>query len=113
MDGARAPDGEVTVIELAESAVTVPAVVPNLTDVAPDRLDPVTVTVLPPAVGPDVGLTPLTVGPATTFRVKSWVAGDSIPLVAVRHDREAARHGRGPAMAPPVNVRRWAGCPTR
>ncbi len=42
--------------------------VPNFTDVAPDRLVPVTVTVVPPVAGPDVGLTEVTVGAATTFR---------------------------------------------
>ena len=50
-------------IEVAESAVTVPATVPKSTAVAPDRLVPVTVTAVPPAVGPDVGLTPVTAGP--------------------------------------------------
>ncbi len=45
------PAGDVTVIDVAESAVTVPATVPNLTEVAPERPVPVTVTVVPPAVG--------------------------------------------------------------
>ena len=58
------PDGEVTVIDVAESAVTVPVVVPNLTAVAFARLVPVTVTLVPPAPGPEVGLTPVTVGAA-------------------------------------------------
>ena len=57
-----APDGEVTVIDVAESAVTVPAVVPNLTVVAFVRLVPVTVTLVPPATGPTLGLTAVTVG---------------------------------------------------
>ena len=52
-------------IDVAESAVTVPATVPNLTDVAPERLVPVTVTLVPPAVDPDCGLTAVTVGAAT------------------------------------------------
>ena len=56
------PDGEVTVIDVAVSAVTVPAVVPNLTVVAFVRLVPVTVTLVPPAAGPEVGLTAVTVG---------------------------------------------------
>ena len=35
---------------------------PNDTAVAPSRLVPVIVTVVPPPLGPDVGLTPVTVG---------------------------------------------------
>ena len=38
---------------------------PNLTAVAPVRLVPVIVTLVPAAVGPAVGLTLLTVGAAT------------------------------------------------
>ena len=38
------------------------AVVPNLTAVAPVKLVPVMVTAVPPAVGPLVGLMPVTVG---------------------------------------------------
>ena len=59
-----APAGEVTVMEFAVSAVTVPAVVPNLTAVAFARLVPVTVTLVPPAAGPALGLTAVTVGAA-------------------------------------------------
>ena len=43
----------------------VAAVAPNVTAVAPVKLVPVIVTVVPPAVGPAVGLTPVTVGAAT------------------------------------------------
>ena len=39
--------------------------VPNLTAVAPVKPVPVMVTVVPPAVGPVVGLTEVTVGAAT------------------------------------------------
>ena len=56
------PAGEVTVIDVAESAVTVPATVPNLTDVAEARPWPVTVTVVPPLAGPEVGAMAVTVG---------------------------------------------------
>ena len=41
-----------------------PALVPKCTAVAPVKAVPVTVTVVPPAVGPEVGLTPVTVGAA-------------------------------------------------
>ena len=57
--------GEVAVIDVAESAVILPDVVPNLTLVALARLVPVMVTEVPPALGPEVGLTPVTVGGAT------------------------------------------------
>jgi hypothetical protein len=42
----------------------VAAVVPNCTAVAPVKPVPVTVTLLPPAVGPLVGLMPVTVDAA-------------------------------------------------
>ena len=42
----------------------VPAVAPNLTAVAPVRLVPVIVTLVPPAVGPAAGLTLVTMGTA-------------------------------------------------
>ena len=58
------PAGEVAVMDPAASAVTVPAVVPNLTAVALARLVPVTVTLVPPAPGPELGLTAVTVGTA-------------------------------------------------
>ena len=51
-------------IDPAPSAVTVPAVFPNLTAVAFARLEPVTVTLVPPPAGPEVGLTAVTVGAA-------------------------------------------------
>jgi hypothetical protein len=51
------PGGEVAVIWVAVLLVMLAAVAPNLTEVAPDRLVPVIVTEVPPAVGPDDGLT--------------------------------------------------------
>ena len=57
------PAGAVAVIWVAVFTITpVAAVVPNLTPVAPVRLVPVMVTEVPPAVGPEVGLIPVTVG---------------------------------------------------
>ena len=41
-------------------------------------------TLVPPVVGPLVGAMEVTVGPDRTFSVKLWVAGDSMPLVAVK-----------------------------
>ena len=51
----------------------VPAVIPNLTDVAPVNPVPVTVTVVPPAAGPPVGEIPVTVG---TGSYVNWSAAE-------------------------------------
>ena len=57
------PAGDVAVIDVALLTVNeVAAVAPNFTAVAPVKLVPVMVTLVPPAVGPLVGLTPVTVG---------------------------------------------------
>ena len=58
------PAGEVAVIDVSLATVRlVAAVVPKSTAVAPVNPVPVTVTDVPPAVDPEVGLTPVTVGP--------------------------------------------------
>ncbi len=52
-------------MEPVVSAVIVPGLaVPKSTAVAPLRLEPLTVTEVPPAVGPLVGVTTVTVGSA-------------------------------------------------
>ena len=57
------PAGAVTVRLVAVTPVIpVPGVVPKSTAVAPVKLDPLTVTELPPPWGPLFGLTPVTVG---------------------------------------------------
>ncbi len=57
------PAGAVAVIGVALLTVkVVAATVPNLTPVAPVKLVPVMVTEVPPAVDPEVGLMPVTVG---------------------------------------------------
>src|SRR5438445_6628508 len=57
------PVGEVAVIWVALSTVKEPAaLLPNLTAVAPEKLVPVMVTLLPPYIGPVFGLTLATVG---------------------------------------------------
>src|SRR5271170_781772 len=66
--------GAVAETEVAESAVTLAAVVPNLTEVAPLRLVPVMVTGVPPAVVPDVGLIPVRVGGVT----KVYLSADDV-----------------------------------
>jgi hypothetical protein len=59
------PGGLVTVIEVAVSAVIVPAVVPKSTAVAPERPVPEIVTEVPPATGPLVGLSAVIAGGET------------------------------------------------
>ena len=55
--------GEVTVSEVPETTLTlVPAVPPKLTLEPLTKLVPVTVTEVPPGVGPEVGFTAVTVG---------------------------------------------------
>ena len=61
-----APAGEVAVMDVAELTVNpVALVAPNLTAVAPVKLVPVMVTVVPPPDGPDVGEIEVTVGGPT------------------------------------------------
>ncbi|PIT03974.1 hypothetical protein TSA1_26780 [Bradyrhizobium nitroreducens] len=60
------PAGDVAVIWVAELTVKpVAGVAPKVTAVAPERLVPVMVTVVPPAPGPDVGEIEVTVGAGT------------------------------------------------
>ena len=57
------PAGEVAVTCVADSALSALALAePNLTSLAPVRFVPVIVTVVPPAAGPLVGETFVTVG---------------------------------------------------
>ncbi|HEX9040944.1 MAG TPA: hypothetical protein VF838_07925 [Trebonia sp.] len=59
------PAGDVTVIDVAELTVTpVPALLPNDTVSPAAKPVPVTVTVVPPATGPEAGETPRTAGAA-------------------------------------------------
>jgi hypothetical protein len=59
------PAGEVAVTVVAFTSVTlVAAFAPNSTAVAPVRFVPLIVTVVPPPVGPEDGLTAVTVGAA-------------------------------------------------
>ena len=59
-----APAGAVTVSEVPPplTMTFVPGVDPKVTAVAPEKVVPVTVTVLPPARGPPEGFTAVTVG---------------------------------------------------
>ncbi len=60
--GPPTPAGAVAVIEWRCDRELVAAVAPNLTAVAPVKLVPVIVTLVPPAAGPEDGLTAVTVG---------------------------------------------------
>jgi hypothetical protein len=58
------PAGEVAVIWVALLTVKEPAaLLPNRTAVAPEKLVPVMVTLVPPDAGPVFGMTLVTVGP--------------------------------------------------
>ena len=57
--------GDVAVIEVAELTVTaVPVTVPNITVAPVAKFVPVMVTLVPPVVGPEVGLMAVTAGTA-------------------------------------------------
>ena len=57
------PAGATAEIEVAELTVKlVAAAAPKVTAVAPEKPEPVMVTVVPPATGPDVGEIEVTVG---------------------------------------------------
>ena len=58
------PAGAVATIVVALLETMAAATAPNFTPVALERLVPVMVTLVPPPVGPEVGLTELTTGPA-------------------------------------------------
>ena len=61
---------EVALLTVNEAA----GVAPNATAVAPVSAVPVIVTLVPPTVGPDAGLTLVTVGAATPFPVDYFQA---------------------------------------
>ena len=58
------PAGDIAVMDVAETNKNDAALVPNFTAMAPVKPLPVMVTVVPPASGPLVGLTLVTIGPA-------------------------------------------------
>jgi hypothetical protein len=66
--------------------------VPNLTAVAPDRFDPLTVTTVPPAVGPALGATDDTPGTAVAA-----AEGADITLSAAGTTRAATTAATSPA----------------
>ena len=60
--GPAVPDGAVTVIDVDESAVTVAAAPPMVTELALARLVPPMTTVAPAVSGPASGITEATIG---------------------------------------------------
>ena len=70
-------------IGVAVTAVTVPAVDPKSTAVAPVKLVPLTVTEVPPAAGPLEGLTPLTVGGGVVGELVIGALMAEVPLGVV------------------------------
>ncbi len=57
-----AAGGDVAWIDVAETTLKTAELAPKLTAVAPLNPVPVTVTTVPPAVGPALGVTPVTAG---------------------------------------------------
>jgi hypothetical protein len=96
--------GETAVIDVDEFTTNdAAAVLPKLTPVAPVKLVPVMVTLVPPAVVPDVGLTAVTVGAEALLTVK-WSADTAgeVPLgVATMMSTVAAASGGDTAV---INV---------
>ena len=94
VDAAQEPDtvtsteptvwaGEVAVIWVAEFTVNdVAGVAPKDTLVTPMKLLPLMAITVPPAVGPDVGTSEVTVG-AAKYSNRSALAAAEIPLVVV------------------------------
>jgi hypothetical protein len=73
------PAGLTAVIEVEELTVKLVAgVVPNMTAVASARRRPAIATVVPPATGPEVGLTAVTAG-APSYVYWSGVVADDVP----------------------------------
>ena len=75
------PAGEVAVTEVAVLAVIEPAVAPNVTEVAEVRLVPVMTTLVPPAVGPLLGVTEVTVGAPMKVNLSPAEVAEVPPVV--------------------------------
>ena len=84
-------------IWVSESTVNEAAVVPKSTAVAVVKPVPVMVTEVPPAVGPELGATETTVGPATNVNWSLALIGEVPPaVVTVMSTVPAALAGRWP-----------------
>ena len=91
------PAGEVTVIWVSEFTVGVIEVLPKWTAVAPVKLVPLIVTVVPPDAGPEPGEIPVTIGaaahvypllrvplPPEVLTTTSTMPAEPVGVVAVR-----------------------------
>src|SRR5947207_15940265 len=77
-----APAGATTLIDVSECIVNVAVAVPKKTCLAVEKPLPLMVSLVPPPVGPDVTLSPVTDGtPVAVVKVK-WSA---VPLADVPH----------------------------
>src|SRR5580692_1523458 len=104
--------GDTAVICVADSTVKlVAAAVPKVTSVAPVNAVPVAVTVVPPAVGPDVGEIAVTAGTGVANDEAAAVAGSKPPLTvasttpANRDLITMTRHSRFPGKVTRPNAR--------
>ncbi len=77
------PAGLVATICVAVSLVIVAVTLPNFTAVAPAKLAPLTVTAVPPAAGPELGLIPVTFGAGTTYEYLSADVVAEVPPAAI------------------------------
>jgi hypothetical protein len=90
------PAGAVTLQLVVEEQLTeLTTVVPNCTVIEPSTNElPVIATVVPPAAGPELGLTAVTVGPSTKVNWSAEDVADVPPMVvAVRSTAPAACAG--------------------
>ena len=105
------PTGETTVIDVAVLPLNdVPGVLPNVTAVAPVRLVPVIVTLVPPSVLPLLGLTAVTVG-APALIVIVYVCDPVSPVVSVARTVKVYEPTvvGVPDMVPPLLIVKFGG----
>jgi hypothetical protein len=85
------PAGETAVIEVADATVKLlAAVVPKSTAVAPVKLVPLTVTVVPPLAGPEVGLIEVTDGATVTGGIETVPTPKTVPVSCDRLGEDTA-----------------------
>jgi hypothetical protein len=101
--------GDTAVILVADTTVKlVAAAAPKATAVAPVNAVPVTVTVVPPAIGPDVGEITVIAGTDVADDEASAVAGNKPPLTVASTtpaQRSRTRRSRFPGKVTRPNAR--------
>ena len=99
------PAGAVAVIEVALLTVKlVAAVTPKVTPVAPVKSVPVSVTTVPPAVLPELGVTAVTVGAAAPEPQLTLKNDTVVPGVARSKVKAVPAAKKRNAVSAPVNV---------